>query len=277
MDPSGPEAAVAAAVRQRPERFLVIGGDNVYPDVIPPTVPGKKASKVHPVPRVEQGFRCISARQYQILASLGNHNVSEPPIREEHARLHRENMIFLPSNYYMRTFRGDKKAIIVLDTNVMDDEERRIVMLDWLVQSLNHLADLGVHMYYLVQHEPVVSYKADADTGRAKNHVLKHGNELLDILVRFPPAMILVADTHNYQLGIITYKGHNLIQVVSGTGGADLDGVGNTRAPIENFPGTYKVLDSTVAYGYQVVREYEPTFIRVREAKGLNAPIQKSL
>ena len=262
-DPSGPEAAVAAAVRARPERFLLIGGDNVYPDVIPSAVPGGKATKVHPVPRVEQGFRCISAPQHQILAALGNHNITESPtIRNEHARLHRENLIFLPDDYYMRIFHGDKKALIVLDTNTVGDEHA--AMLDWFVHSLNRLAELGIYQYYLVQHEPFVSYKADG--ARQKNQVLKNGTELLDILVQFPPAMILVADTHNYQLGIITYKGRKLIQVVSGTGGADLDDVGIVGGPIENFPGTYEVLDSAVAYGYQVVRDYSPAFVNVRSS-----------
>jgi hypothetical protein len=259
-DPAGPEAAVAAAIRDLPNPFLVIGGDNVYPDVVP-RANGTGKDKIHPVERVTQGFRCISAPSRRILASLGNHNVSEKAVYDEHVRLHQHGNIFLPHNYYMLVFRGDEKAVIVLDTNIVEDEAKREEMLDWFVRSLEHLAALGIHMYYLVQHEPFVSYKTS--NGKVKNFILDNGNEVLDILTEWPPAMILVADTHNYQLGIITYKVQPMIKVVSGTGGADLDGLGDTKAPIREFPGTYKVLDSAVAYGYQVVRDYMPTFFAV--------------
>lgn len=55
-------------------------------------------------------------------------------------------------------------------------------------------------------------------------------------LITYPPVAVLCADTHNYQVGVITYGGKTIQQIIVGTRGA-------THDPIEGEDRAFSVGD----------------------------------
>lgn len=248
-----PQTRVAEAIsHESPSLFLVLGGDNVYPD---------KPTKTYNFTKVRNGLACFKQGNRSVLSSLGNHNIKDSAVFEEEMRLGHEKEWFLPNRYYTVEY-SNKKAIVVLDSNLFDEGDDTSEMIRWLRTILQYFRSHGIN-YYLVQHHPVISYK------KSKLYVLPDYEILLEILVSHKPIMILVADTHNYQKGVITYKGQAFTQIVSGTGGADLDSLESLKEgkTTEAFSGTYEVRseDAAVSWGYQRIRGSDSEFVEVEK------------
>jgi hypothetical protein len=240
-DASDPQTKVANMLRKEPISIpIVLGGDNVYPDK---NINGKK---IYSIEKFMNGIKCLKPRQ--MYSALGNHNVAEPSIHAAH--LH-ENLI--RHDYYALVF-SNMRALVFLDTNRMVDY-RREEMLSWLSNVLVHFSKTGVE-YYLVQHEPMVSHKGK------KNQYLENGQQLLEVLEVHAPIMILAADTHNYQKGLIGWKSSQILQIVSGTGGASQDQVHGIHSPVKQY--NYELLESEVSYGYQKINGARSEFVSKR-------------
>ena len=65
--------AVASAIHARPEKLLILGGDNIYPEKTP------EGKKVYNAAILDRGHRMLGDKI--IYVTLGNHNVSDPTIR----------------------------------------------------------------------------------------------------------------------------------------------------------------------------------------------------
>ncbi len=243
----GGQARVAAAIRKEPAEYpLFLGGDNVYPDKDPAT-----KQKTYSSERLTQGIRCLLRDSPRSLfAAIGNHNL---PLLPTELQLAQQGIWILPSPSYRIQY--SNSSIVVVDSNPLD-EGRGEEVLETLATELNNLRVRGTP-YYLIMHHPIISYK------KKGVQLLPQHAALLDLLIQYPPIMILVADTHNYQKGIIEWKGTSITQVVSGTGGADLDPI-DYVGPIEGFDGSYTLLEHRVAYGYQRITEDQTEFVEVR-------------
>lgn len=248
--------AVMAAVHQRPEQTVVLGGDNIYPTKSM-SADGRKR-KVYDPAVLATGAAFLSSKE--VYAALGNHNIADPAIYDR--------MIQLPwhirNPYYGVEF-ADGYCLVFLDTNRMEEPA---AMLDWFAKAQRYIADAR-QQYYLVQHEPIVSFKKGAPA------TLYDGVALLDAITVLPRA-VLCADTHNYQRGTIQYNpsflnrvmgnGPSLTQYVVGTGGAAPDPIGaeldDSVTVLDTI--TYTLEDADAAYGFLAVpADSAPYFVSV--------------
>lgn len=244
--PGAGRDAVTAAIQARPERVVVLTGDNLYPTK-------SDGERFYNEAVLREG--AARMRGKDIYAAYGNHNLDAP---SRIADIESSELEWtLPSRYYAARF-SDNYALVVLNNNIMHSEEPELqTMLDWFRGVQAELARTGTQ-YYLVQHVPLVSFK------KGSTQTLPFGNRIVAALTHMPIA-ILCADTHNYQYGhIVLHDGRVLYQHVVGTGGARPDALlhedGDTH---ELGYGTYKMVKSRRAYGYLRVDVGSTEFIQV--------------
>jgi hypothetical protein len=188
-----------------------------------------------------------------IYAALGNHNIADPDV----AAYELELPWILPGSYYSLEF-ADKHAIIVLNTNLIANPEFS-EMMRWFSETQTELQQKGIP-YYLIQHEPFVSFKKE------KIQMLLRGHDILEAIT-YPPIAILCADTHNYQSGSLTYKDRFTVdQIVVGTGGAHHDIV---TVPIgtahEANDMRYVLNEHVPGYGYLRVNVGSTEFVKIMD------------
>ena len=206
--------AVMNAILKSPEPILILGGDNAYSD---------KKTNIMNYQFVFGEFDKLQAKEKFV--ALGNHNLDNPTTLNREYAMHtnvqqRWNM---PDNYYSYTF-ADNYAIIVLDTSPFHfwpDKSYSGINLDfvadmmtWLLKTVKAFQSTNTR-YYLVQHDPIVSHKRD------NVRYLQEGTQILDTIASYPPVAILCADTHNFQEGLLEFKGKFIKQYVAATGGGD--------------------------------------------------------
>jgi hypothetical protein len=200
---------VAADVgKQTDIKYIVLGGDNVYP------LPGNK-EKRHDPAVFDQGIALYEATGKPILLTFGNHNVD--------TLNHQKSRFGLTKTYYHKAFeRGIH--ILVLDTNIIlngPTYPEYGEMHDWFSKEVATLS--ADQHYFVVQHEPYFTarFKKEKDNFGA----LVNADPFLDIMFARPPIAVLCADTHHYQHATIQQKeGGNIIhQFIVGTGGANHD------------------------------------------------------
>jgi hypothetical protein len=205
-----PRNAVLDAVRDNAITNLVLAGDNVYP---------LKKDEPHQIAVFEEGIAGLGGKTI-ITSAFGNHNVKNAPMMA-----HQRAFFGRPAGtplYFCIEF--NDVSLIVLDTNIMEDDAQRAEMAAFLTAQLAALP--AGKPYYIVQHEPFASYK------KTKDPILPHGDEILTILATKPPIAILCADTHNYQEGILNVGGVAIRQIIVGTGGAAFDVYRNDQPPL---------------------------------------------
>jgi hypothetical protein len=257
-----PRDLVAAAIRDSGLSTVILGGDNIYPPwlVAPDGIETIKLTDRRPFrPRYERGAFRRGARLYSTVphlwVAIGNHNIdkaSEFDIYEEQRATF--GPVSLPAPYYTRQFR-DGRRIVVIDTNTVDAgrEADFTAMCDWL-------ATVAQGEYLLVQHIPFICLSSARRDGSWSRPVLRRARELLDVFLRpgvTPPTAILCADTHNFQYGVVSYKGLEIPQFVVGTGGARPDPLPATMKQEDwaykpsDTPGlSYRMMSTADSYGY---------------------------
>lgn len=252
-----PRDAVAEAIQKSDIPTLVLGGDNVYPRRDSST--GKK---IHLVKDFKEGIELLKGKQ--IFSSLGNHNI-DPGMLE--AQVGASEWV-LPERYYATLF-TDNTALVVIDTNLVEKEQEKefATMLLWLQDILARLKAASIS-YYLIQHEPFVSFRKAKKFDYPVSSVLTRASDILYRIAEYPPIAVLCADTHNFQTGIITVAktvSVKIPQYVVGTGGGFPDEFGTkmdsilTSAPITIGPSdiTYSPTDYQTGYGFLEV--YSPS------------------
>jgi hypothetical protein len=129
--------------------------------------------------------------------------------------------------------------------------------------------------YVYVQHEPFISFK------KKKITMLVNANELLKILGEYEPLMVLCADTHNYQEGILKVNDKIIKQYIVGTGGADPDYVkakNGDEVIVDDIK--YKMNNYIAGYGYLEVSGDGVKFKKVdnwREYEGKGGKKRKTI
>lgn len=204
--------AVVASINANSVKNLVLAGDNVYPL----SEDGKK----HQIAVFQEGMKMLESKRI-LLSALGNHNIvgTDKVVEGLSLEAAQRNVFGMAPDaprYFCKRF-SDNMAIVVLDSNIMDDGAAVSTMAMALKEVLASLAASKTR-YYLVQHEPFAAYKKPG-----KNHILPNGDIILHILTRWLPVAVLCADTHNYQEGVLVVGKTIINQVVVGTGGADPD------------------------------------------------------
>jgi len=226
--------AVAAAIQSNPIETLILGGDNVYPKKVRI---GDKKHKTYSLNVLNEGMRLYDGKRIHI--ALGNHNVYNPDIKHRVLELaHMKE----GTTYYCKKFK-DNCAIVVIDTNLVENMADFAKMAAWITETIHMLR--SAHMpYYLIQHEPFFSYK------KGEANELKYGVDILRIIVAYPPVLVLCADTHNYQENMITVGGVKIKQIVAGTGGAHHDLLGDTSSKIDHADIQYTIENHIPGFGY---------------------------
>jgi len=215
-----PHVQVIDAIEQSRINNLILGGDNFYPEKT-----GKGDDKVK---TFNSGLLTtpIFARKH-VVSALGNHNIESGmgktgdhvdvlSLEQAYQKWH------IPGGrpYYF-IMRYNDVDIMILDTNIIDDDEKFTVMIE-CIRSYN-----PPKPYYCVMHEPIFSAKQKIKEGQIKSfyHQMSKGREILEVLCSKPPVAILCADTHNYHQVDINCGGSIIKQIVVGTGGASPDPV----------------------------------------------------
>ncbi len=245
---SAGQAAVAAAIRKESAEYpLFLGGDNIYPDKHEET-----KTKHYPPSRVEAGVTCLLRDAPRVIyATVGNHNIARNEVLATELAL---KLWTLRESGYCVQFRN--RSVILFNSNPLDDLETP-ADLSQLAESLRTLRSTHTP-YIFIMHHPIIAHKKN------KVYVLPQHAPLLDLLIQYPPTFILTADTHNYQLGTVTWKGIPIVQIVVGTGGADLDSIASTDpVEIKGFEGTYRIEEAAVVHGYLRVQGNHTQFIPI--------------
>lgn len=234
---------VLEAVCADPIVNLVLGGDNVYPDKIK-NASGNKTKKYN-IELLKEGESKLGCKTV-LSTALGNHNVSNEEIKSYQIGR------WTPpgQSYFTKEF--DDVTLIFLDTNTPLNKE-------WLTVKVSECASKG-KPYYVIQHEPLISAK------KHKFQQLLDLESLCSVLIMYPPRAVLCADTHNYQHGIISYKGVDIVQYVVGTGGAEPDVIHPELPTSVNIgPITYTRRSHIPGYGYVRVYPDSIEFVKVAD------------
>jgi hypothetical protein len=272
--PSEGHAAVMESLLAQPERILVLAGDNAYSD---------KKTNIMNHNFVFGEFDKLKVKEKFV--ALGNHNLDDTKTKEHEFNLHNQpdqhwNM---PDNYYSYTF-TDNHAIIVIDSSPFHfwpEKKYRNTNLDfvnemmtWLRRTVANFKETKIQ-YYLVQHDPIVAHKHDGV------RYLPEGQQIMDAIVDYPPKSILCADIHNFQEGLLEYKGKLIKQYVTGTGGGDPYRINSI---VFNSPskGTerlrYMLERYTSGFGFlKVSNDWKnpAEFVKVQEWPGYTQPNQR--
>lgn len=249
-----PRSSVAKAIIDNPIKTLILGGDNIYPEKIK-IGNSPDFTKIYSLKTLMDGVHMLQGKE--IYAALGNHNVSEPILKTQLSLPEWT----LPSRYYSVDF--SDYSLIVIDTNLIDTDEESS-MFEWLSKKVNEL-QVAQKSYYYVQHDPFMSFK------KYKQTLLPKINELLDILISYPPIAILCADTHNFQTGTLNINGVSIPQYVVGTGGADPDYVKDVNGssfhskPDDPHNIIYTMDTYIPGYGYLQIDKDGTKFIKVED------------
>lgn len=254
-----PRVSVAKAIMENPIETLVLGGDNVYPYKMR-IGNSTDFTKVYSQKTLLDGVHMLYGKD--IYAALGNHNVGGPMLKTQRGL----KEWTMPNRYYSINF--SDVSLVVIDTNLIEEEDSYIKMKKWLEATLSELKASG-RKYYYVQHDPFISF------GKTKIIVVPKLVDLLSVLVEYPPLAILCADTHNFQKGILKLGNNESIpQYVVGTGGAHPDYVKKTNGESYEIDGVVYTMESHIpGYGYLEITEDSTKFIKVEdwrpfEAKG---------
>lgn len=251
-----PRVSVSKAIMENPIKTLVLGGDNVYPQKMR-IGNSTDFTKVYSQKTLLNGVHMLYGKD--IYAALGNHNVDGPMLKTQRGLTEWT----MPDRYYSVNF--SDYTLVVIDSNLVEDADKYIIMREWLEGKLTELKELG-KKYYYVQHDPFISFK------KKKKTVFAKISELLGILSKYPPTAILCADTHNYQKGTLQIGDITIQQYVVGTGGAHPDGVNASVGETHTVDGIIYTMDEYIpGYGYLEVTGDETKFIKVSDWRSFEA------
>lgn len=243
-----PRVSVAKAITENPIETLVLGGDNVYPQKLR-IGNATDFTKVYSLKTLMDGIHMLHGKD--IYAALGNHNVGGPMLKTQRGL----SEWTMPDRYYSVNF--SDCSLVVIDTNLIDDETAFNTMTEWLVNTITKLNEDG-RKYYYVQHDPFISF------GKKKMIVLPKLRDLLSILAKYPPIAVLCADTHNYQKGTLKIGDVTIKQYVVGTGGAHPDFVMGKNGDKYEVDGIVYTMETHIpGYGYLELTSDETKFIKV--------------
>lgn len=253
-----PRVSVTKAIMENPIETVVLGGDNVYPQKLR-IGDSTDFTKVYSQKTLLNGVHMLYGKD--IYAALGNHNVGGPMLKTQRSLTEWT----MPDRYYSVNF--SDYSLVVIDSNLVDEEETFSTMSQWLSDTINKL-ETDRRQYYYVQHDPFISFKKN------KTSVFSKLTEVLEILTKYPPVAILCADTHNYQKGTLKMGDVTIPQYVVGTGGAHPDYVKAKNGDTYTAMGVTYTMESYIpGYGYLEVKTDTTKFINVEnwrpfEAKG---------
>lgn len=141
-------------------------------------------------------------------------------------------------------------SMIVLNTNNINDR-----YLTRVVKTIGYVKK-NIQPIFVMGHHPLFYYKKDKNDKTYKIHKWNNTkvDEFFDILAD-NGCIYLCADTHNFSIMKIEKNGKYIIQVTSGTGGADPDIINETddkKNQIDNTADKNYIIDyrSKNAYGY---------------------------
>ena len=223
-------------------KYIILGGDNIYPE--------KDATgrKIYSSERLQSGYEAMASLNVPIIASLGNHNIVDPTIYN--TEMHKLGWT-IPNNYYYIRFPSDNIQLVVLDTNLyQDNDEATLIKRKDQEEWLEALLQAAKPRYetIIVQHQPLMGYKKKK---QATILALPNAERLHEILSVHRPVAVLSADIHNYQ--DLELESPRVHQLIVGTGGADLD-----ELPMFSGSKPPNIRDAYYGNGFLVVNGIRP-------------------
>ena len=244
-----------------------MNGDNYYKTKT--SAPNDKGYiKTDDMTTVDRGFDILKKFPKQIYLTIGNHEVdNKTPCQTllKEIETIKDSQIQLPHNYYslnISNTAGHKVKIVLLDVNLFDKNvcyeddsrsEKKSIMLNWLVE---HCKSTPVTTpIIIVGHYPLFSLEKEKEKKNKNkqssdetnifqftmNHFMK---DVFEILKSYDKRQFiyLASDSHNYQ----KIEHSNILQYISGTGGADLDNIENFYANNLTKPNIYIIKNDPV-------------------------------
>lgn len=238
--------------------FGIVAGDNIYPHVLTTTNVIKKKEYNHEV--IVSGFAALDNVNAPVKMVLGNHNVLNVTWKpnmgikeyEEHVSKLSKNISLILENKVEN--RGIAN-VWYLDSN----EATKIA--DFINTTINNaIEDFEASTWnIIVGHHPLFSIKTKyvsgiVDESKDKVALLNDFDNIMTAISKLKNPVYLCADVHNFQVGVIRYKGVSLPMVVAGTGGAQPDPIANDLKtyshPYNGEKVEYQVFGQENPYGY---------------------------
>jgi len=277
----------------------IIAGDNSYPNKKEEilnygTIKNISVKiKKHYPDIVNNGINCINLIGVPLWGIIGNHDMEQSFNGECVALSHQLKKNFIePLNFYTKSHKNS--FFIFIDTNILNVlyankvmeecytmEETKFITTKkdvdlFFSNCLNTYNEHQYHHIFVIAHEPMITVKMKE--GVAPIIVAPWKKYLMDRFATFNTVInYLCADTHNYQYIEIQTPRYLIRQIISGTGGAKLDDIGDMKMPHIYMTDEikYEWRDIIKNYGYTDIqitgRNVEFTFIP------LGQPYEKSI
>ena len=231
--------------------FLSIGGDNYY----------RTSNKPNDIKRMGYGFKLLPHDIMKYIV-LGNHDIEYSNILEYQLSLTNQQMIFYDGPFFKKI---NQIIIIFIDTSIYNLPEDNKLPKSY--QLLKFSKDITTVKDFIIKQEFTIKYILN--TNNFENIIfighhpifgvkLKKNNDKIYLLTKLRDFIFSInnkkityigSHIHNYQEGIVSYNNKEIIQYITGIGGAKLDNIPNNEE--FNLNNTrYKIIKKIKNHGY---------------------------
>lgn len=236
---------------------LIVGGDNIYQLETPR---GKINRKI----TIDNGFHGLSLLKIPVDILLGNHDEDgKGCVLDYQISKAGKNLHIFPENHIEN---NSSINTIYLNTNRSNTLEGTIEIANYIIENMD-----TQKLNIIVGHHPIFCFE-----GKKKNSYY-YLHEFLDIVIPFSKQnnikwLYLCADTHNFQMTILEYRGYSVPQIISGTGGALLHNIPKLGTYIDNNVQLHTIFTKeNYGFCYILADGLEASIIFISATEGCNA------
>jgi hypothetical protein len=286
-------------------KFILIAGDNWYNNI-------KDKVKYYFTNILNSGYLKILDINKETHVILGNHdeNVDSSTINKDMLELKKDCMIATQLYFLNKDFINEddltlekikkinkkqnkillytgidieyveypKCIVVFINTNIFDDDiyTDKDLKKNYIIKINDKLEEIksksiSNKRFFVLGHVPLVSYKIKK--GKELNK-LDFFEEIYDILVKYN-CIYLCADTHNFQISKISKNDKHIIQIVSGTGGADPDIIDNKNQDEFYNVTSMQKEEYEIKYDFYYYKSYGYTKINIKDDNSLSISYNK--
>jgi len=246
--------------------FLSIGGDNYYQ---PNNIFFDKN-------RISLGFNLLPQNITKYII-FGNHDIEDYESLKYQVQLNSPNIILYNGPIFKKL---DEIIIIYIDTTIYklkpDDEIPKSYKLLSFSNNIKTVKDFIDKQETVVRkfinsskykkiifigHHPI--FGAKFKKNKDKIYLLENLRNFI-FSFNYPDIIYIGSHIHNYQKGVVTFNNKNILQYITGTGGAFLD-----KIPIENNFNedntTYNIINKSKKHGYILISNINIIFKQIKQ------------
>lgn len=246
--------------------FLSIGGDNYY----------QSDNIFFDRDIIKLGFNLLPNNITKYII-FGNHDIEDYESLKYQIKLNKPDIIFYNGPIFKKL---DELIIIYIDTSIYkfepDEEIPKSYKLLSFSNNIKTVKDfikkqetiIREYLNYFkykkiifIGHHPI--FGAKFKKNKDKIYLLKN---LRNFIFSFnhPDIIYIGSHIHNYQKGVVTFNNKNILQYITGTGGAFLDEI-----PIENNFNedntTYSIINKSKNHGYILISNINIIFKQIKQ------------